>query len=136
MHLRSCVLLYNVDPPPPLRSLIALLPIAQAVFRPRNRFEPGRLNLASAVQALAIRARFDTPQGVLHLEQRPRRDGTFLQGLGYTLRGGGVIGGIPDFELARGARLLFDASDFREEFPLLFEQPLFEVFRVHSLMLR
>src|SRR6202171_4209297 len=88
-------------PSPHVRSAVAPLLILQAVFRPRNSFESRRLNVATAVQALAVRARFDPAQGVLDLEQRPRRNGAFLQGLGYALRGGGVIDGIPDLGFAR-----------------------------------
>lgn len=55
----------------------------------------------------------DTEQGVMHLRQRLRRQGIFLERFRCALRGGGVIIIISDFSFTRNARFPLKARHVR-----------------------
>jgi hypothetical protein len=82
--------------------------------------------------AFAIGTIFDAAQGVLHLDQRLRRQGVFLERLGSAFGGSGGISKISDFGFTRNAHFRFEACDLRLKFAFLLAQALFEAFDIHS----
>src|ERR1700690_2376206 len=82
---------------------ILLLLVFQAVWSPRDSFQPRAFDLASAQSAGAVGAVLDSAQRIAHLFQRVRQQGPFLERFRRALRGGCLVNRIPDFSFSRNA---------------------------------
>ena len=117
-----------------MRSFVLLLLVLQAILRPRNSLQAGRLDLSPTRDAPAVAPAFYPFQGIPHLYQRPRYEDIFLEDFRCALSGCGVIRRISDFCFSRIPRVVFQACHFLNKLSFFVEQPLFEVFGIHSIL--
>jgi len=111
---------------------VLFLLIFQAVWRPRNSFEPRVVNLASTQSALTVAPICETVQCVTHLFKHLRYQDAFLERFRRALRPGSIVDRISDFSFSRSTRFAFQSGEIGLEFTLFIAQPLCEVFGIHA----